>query len=419
MPGNIQVNNLLKVTLERQLPKGLIPLDVLHNIEYKQPQEMLIPLINVMNSVVKLPKNAILGFITKADNAENVQGIYSLKHHHVKVNIKAQPSEPLLPAFPDRSSFTTHAHDSNKSPIQLQDANVPLEIQCKLHTMLTSTFKGIISESPADFGRTNLIEMDLPTTGPPVSTKPYTIPLKYKAFVNDEIKLLKDTSCISKSLSDWASPICIVKKKPDPSQPNKPQICMGIDYRKVNQSLITACNKSNAKVVSTFPLPKIQELLSHLNKCKYFSSLDLCSGYYHISLTEEAKKKTAFVTADGKYQWNVVPFDLATTINTFQYLMSTVLIGLNNFTFTYLDDVLVFSETYDDHLHHLNIVFEKFQKASLKIRLSKCQFFKTHLHYLGHRISANGLEPLLEKLEAIRNLAPTRNMDEACHILGL
>ena len=110
---------------------------------------------------------------------------------------------------------------------------------------------------------------------------------------------------------------------------------MCIDYRKVNQSLITAHNNSNGKVVSTSPMPKIQELLGQLNKCKYFSSLELHSGYYHISLTEEAKKKTAFITAGGKYQWNIVPFCLATTLSTFQYLMSTVLTGLNNFAFMY------------------------------------------------------------------------------------
>ena len=81
---------------------------------------------------------------------------------------------------------------------------------------------------------------------------------------------------------------------------------------------------NNDKVVSTFPLPKIQELLSRLNNCKYFSFLDLHSGYYHIGLTEEARKKTAFVTADGKYQRKVVPFSLATAISTFQYLMSKV-----------------------------------------------------------------------------------------------
>ena len=124
--------------------------------------------------------------------------------------------------FPDSSSFQTHEHNSNKSPIQLQDTNDSLEIQCKLNTMLTSKFTGIISKSPTDFGRTNLIEMDLPTTGPPVSTKPYTIPLKYKSFVEEEIKLLEDAGYISKSLSDWASPISIMKKKPDPSQPHKP-----------------------------------------------------------------------------------------------------------------------------------------------------------------------------------------------------
>ena len=190
--------------------------------------------------------------------------------------------------------------------------------------MLTSKFTGIISKSPSDFERTNLIEMDLSTTGPPVSTKSYTIPLKYKSFIHEEIKLLEDASCISKSLSDWASPICIIKKKPDPSQPHMPQLCMCIDYRKVNQSLVTAHNNSNGKVVFTFSLPKIQELLGQLNMCKYFSSLDLHSGYYHISLTEEAKKKTAFVTTDGKYQWNIVPFGLATAVSTFQYLMSTV-----------------------------------------------------------------------------------------------
>ena len=102
---------------------------------------------------------------------------------------------------------------------------------------------------------------------------------------------------------------------------------MCIDYREVYQSLITACNNNNGKAVSTFLLPKFQELLSRLNNCKYFSSLDLRSDYYHISLTEEARKKTAFVMADGKYQWNVVPFGLATAISMFQYLMSKVLTG--------------------------------------------------------------------------------------------
>ena len=222
---------------------------------------MLIPLLNTLNSAVQLPKNTVLGPITKVDDAEYVQNISSPQSANDKAHDKAQPQEeakPLCPVFPDNSSFQIHTHDSNKSPIQLQDANVPLEIQCKLNTMLSSKSFLSLLQTLED---TNLIEMDLPTTGPPVSTKPYTILLKYKSFVDEEIKLLEDTGCISKSLSDWASPICIVKKKLDRSQPHKPQLHMCIDYRKVNQSLVTALNNSKGKVVSTFPLPKIQELL--------------------------------------------------------------------------------------------------------------------------------------------------------------
>ena len=337
---------------------------------------MLELILNTSSYIVNLPKNTILGSITEVDATNTIYSISSLHQHNGKASDKKEYSKPLQPAFPDCSSFTTPAHDNSKSPIQLQDADVPTETQQQLHTMLTSKFSNIISKSPADFGHTSLVEMDLPTIGPPVSTKPYTIPLKYQSFVDEEIQLLEYTGCISKSLSDWASPICIIKKKPDPSQPHKIQLFMCIDYRKVNQGLVTACNSNNGKVVSTFPLPKIQELLICLNKCKYFSSLDLCSGYYHISLTEEAKKKMAFVTTDGKYQWNFVPFGLATAVSTFQYLMSKVLTGLSNFAFMYLDDVLVFSETYDNHIHHLIEVFTHFKKAGLKIKLSKCQFSK-------------------------------------------
>ena len=88
--------------------------------------------------------------------------------------------------------------------------------------------------------------------------------------------------------------------------------------------------------------------------------------------------------------------------------MSKVLTGLSHFTFTYFDNVLIFSKSYEEHLQHLKAVFQKFQATGLNIKLSKCQFFKTQLHYLGHKISANGLESLPKKFEAIKNLAPTK-----------
>ena len=210
-----------------------------------------------------------------------------------------------------------------------------------------------------------------------------------------------------------------MKKKLDPSQPKKLQLRKCVDYRKVNQSLITAHNGNNSNVVSTFPLLKIQDLLSRLINSKYLSSLDLHVGYFHINIMEDTKMKTAFVIADGKCQWNGVPLGLAAAVSTFQYLMSQVLTGLNHFAFTHLNDILIFSKSWEEHLEHLNIVFKRFKSAGLKIKLSKCQFFKKkQLHYLGHKISAEGLEPLPEKLEAIRELTP-QNIDKTHQILGL
>ena len=286
---------------------------MLHNIINKQPQELIIPLLNTANTDIKLLRNTMLGSIVRVDNVECIENvssdtIQSISDKAHDETLLEQQVKPLIPVFPDESGFQTHAHDNSKSLKQLQDANILPVIQHKLNTLLNNEFTCNISKSPKAFGRMNLVEMDVPTTGLPMTTEPYTIPLKYKSFIDKEIKLLEDDRCISKSLSNWVSLICIVKKKPDTSQPHKPQLRMCINYRKVNQSLVTAHNNNNGKVVSTFPLLKIKELLGRLNNCKYFSSLDLHSGYYHISLMEEAKKKTAFVTADGKYQWNIVPF---------------------------------------------------------------------------------------------------------------
>ena len=202
-PRNLDINSLFEISLDRQLPYGLIPLDVLHNIKNKQPQELIIPLLNTANTDIKLLKNTVLGSTARVDNVECIANVSSdttqsiIDKAHDKTQLEQQV-KPLLPVFPDQSSFQTHAHDNSKSLIQLQNANVLPVIQHKLNTMLNNEFTCIISKSPTDFGRTNLVEMDLPTTGPPMATKPYTIPLKYKSFIDKEIKLLEDAKCISK-----------------------------------------------------------------------------------------------------------------------------------------------------------------------------------------------------------------------------
>ena len=138
------------------------------------------------------------------------------KNEGTSTTSQGPQTQKLLPTFSEKSSFQVHANDGSKLAITLQDAEIQQKVRNQPNHMLNTKFTCIVYKFSTDFGRTNLVEMDLPTRGLPVTSKPYTIPLKYKSFIDNEIKLLEDTGCIFKCLSDWESPICIVLK-------NKPQ----------------------------------------------------------------------------------------------------------------------------------------------------------------------------------------------------
>ena len=145
------------------------------------------------------------------------------------------------------------------------------------------------------------------------------------------------------------------------------------------------------------------------------------SGYFHIELSEEAKPKTAFVPGGphgSKYQFNRCPFGLSQAPAYFQRLVHEVLRGLP-FTFGYLDDILIFSSGVEAHLEHLQKVFLRLREAKLKLKVSKCSFFKKHIQYLGHLVSGDGIEPLPEKLEAVENMPPPKTPKEVRQFLGL
>ena len=209
-----------------------------------------------------------------------------------------------------QTSLQIEADKKDHPRVKTPEAYVPEETKEKLCTLLKEKYNSIVSKSATDIGQTNLIELDIPTDGPCVSSRPYSIPLKYRDFVDEEIQQLEDAGTISRSMSNWASPILVVPKKPtpqDPSPPNKKQfnLRLCINYRKLNSQIIMARQvKSNGtlgKAIANYPLPTIATLLARFKGCKYFSTLDLRSCYYHIKLTKEASAKTAFVTDKGKW----------------------------------------------------------------------------------------------------------------------
>ena len=218
-------------------------------------------------------------------------------------------------------------------------------------------------------------------------------------------------------MSKWASPIVIVPKKSAPGKPLKRRLC--VDFRKVNelqQEVITS-GKTKGQI-SIHPLPKINEMYVKLEGTKVFSTIDLRSGYHHIALRKSSRAKTAFVMPFGKYEFLMVPFGLAQAPAYFQLLMNKVLKGLK-FTMTYLDDIIIFSQDESQHLEHLEIVFSHLQEAGLKIKRSKCDFFKSEIHYLGHLISPEGISPLPNKLDSINHMPVSNSAKEIKQFLGL
>ena len=183
---------------------------------------------------------------------------------------------------------------------------------------------------------------------------------------------------------------------------------MSVDYRKINklQPKVTKADRGKG-CISFIPLPKIDKLYAKLKEYKVFSSLDLRSGYYHIGLSDSAKPKSAFILSSlGKYQFNRVPFGLAQAPAYFQKLINDILKGCN-FTLGYLDDIIIYSRAEKEHLEHLEEIFSRLRAAVLKLKLEKCSFFKKHIQYLRHLISADGIQPLPEKLESIAKIAST------------
>ena len=323
-----------------------------------------------------------------------------IKEHLAKPRNWVPQRHKTLPEIPHDTAFLCSPADvPGPRKVQLQDKDITTDIRQKFEE-LCDEYGEAFSKNNEDISRTKLVKMDIDTgDNPPVSSRPYTLPLKHYEWVQREIESLERAGVITKSMSKWASPIVVIPKKSAPREPLKRRLC--VDFRKVNelqQEVITP-GKTKGQI-SIHPLPKIDEMYAKLKGAKVFSTIDLGSGYHHIALGKSSRAKTTFVTPFGKYEFLMVPFGLAQAPAYFQLLMNKVLKGLK-FAMTYLDDIIIFSQDELQHLEHLEIVFSRLREAGLKMKRSKCDFFKSEIHYLGHLISPEGISPLPNKLDSI------------------
>ena len=165
-------------------------------------------------------------------------------------------------------------------------------------------------------------------------------------------------------------------------------------------------------------MPKVEDIFSKLNGAKYFSTLDLRVGYHHIPFDKSSILKTAFNSPFGKYEYVKVPFRLAQAPAYFQELMTGILKDFD-FAIVYLDDIIIFSKTAEEHMSHIRKVFKKLRSTKLLMKLSKCHFFSKEIQYLGHILSTKGIHPLPSKTQAIHKMHPPATLKQVCAFLGL
>lgn len=242
----------------------------------------------------------------------------------------------------------------------------------------------------------------------PIYSKLYRYPQKYKDEVNTQIEDMLKQGIIRHSQSSYSAPIWIIPKRLDASGQSKFRIVT--DFRKLND--ITTPDK--------YPIPNIDEIIDKMGGAKYFSTLDLAKGFNQIEVAPADIPKTAFSTSSGHYEWLRMPFGLCNAPATFQRLMNYVLREhIGKICFVYLDDIIIFSTSLQEHIQAIEEIFTSLRKANLKVQLDKSEFLKTETEYLGHIISDKGVRPNPKKTDAIKNYNIPKTQKQIRQFLGI
>ena len=349
-------------------PKGKDPniniIDGIHKIKGKTSVNILVS--NYTNKHLTFHKGEYIGHLEPAvlDSTDQQE-----THQTNSMTLKKMMSETITP-----DTFNLPCHELSTA------------VQNDLELLLQE-YELQFAQDETSIGTTPLTSMTIDTsTSDPVSQKPYPIAMKHYQWVKDEIEKLLAAKVIHTSCSSWSAPIIVVPKGNGGKH-------LVIDYR--------ALNKVTRKF--TWPMPKVEDIFSKLNRATYFTTLDLRAGYHHIPLDKPSIPKTAFNSPFRKFEYVKVPFGLAQAPAYFQELMTGILKDFP-FAIAYLDDIIIFSKTPQEHLSHIRMVFNKLKSANLSMKKSKCSFFSKEIQYLGHILSATGIRPLPAKTHAIQHM---------------
>ncbi|GJU99121.1 putative reverse transcriptase domain-containing protein [Tanacetum coccineum] len=245
--------------------------------------------------------------------------------------------------------------------------------------------------------------IDLVPGATPVAKSPYRLAPSEMQELSGQLQELQDKGFIRPSHSPWGAPVLFVKKKDGSFR-------MCIDYRELNK--LTVKNR--------YPLPRIDDLFDQLQGSCYFSKIDLQSGYHQLRVHEDDIPKTAFRTRYGHFEFTVMPFGLTNAPTVFMDLMNRVCKPyLDKFVIVFIDDILIYSKTKEDHEVHLRLVLELLRKEKLYAKFSKCEFWLQEVHFLGHVVNQSGIHMDPSKIEAVKNWKAPTTSSEIRSFLGL
>jgi len=266
----------------------------------------------------------------------------------------------------------------------------------------------LLSEYPdvlgGKLGQTDLVEHEIILKDPtPFKRRPYKQPPPKAKALKKMLGELEEAGIIRKSNSQYSSPI-ILRMKPDGT------FRLIVDYRGLNEKTV----KDN------YPIPRLHALLRRILKARYITTLDILKGYYQVRMKESSKMYTAFSTEDALYEWEVMPFGLCNAPATYQRLMNKILDNIiDDFVYVYIDDLVIFSFTFLEHLHHLRQVFDRLRAAGITVNPAKCQFCRTKVKLLGHVISESGIEKDPSHIKAIQEFPVPSCIKSLRRFLGL
>lgn len=347
-----------------------------------------------------LKEGSLVGYVSRLEDF-NTTALHetigaAIAHQHQDVQ------SSILRSNTSSIEFVNAARATMDSPqLEIDHLLVP---QRKRVADLLSKHSAVLVKSLEEGGVASVPAYSMETTTEkPLRQGPREMnPLK-AAAVDEEISKMLASGVIKEHKGPWASPVHMVRKK-DGSW----RFC--IDYRHLNA--ITTDE--------VYPLPRIQSVLQSLSGARYFSVLDLASGYWQIKMDLESSRKAAFITHRGQYAPQAMPFGLKNAAPAFQRAMNEILKDhIGKICYVYIDDILIFSKSFDEHLSHVQTILETLAKANMRVKAAKCRWFQSEVSYLGHTVSEKGISPIDAKIAAIVDAPAPTDKTELRSFMGL